>query len=121
MQSTNRKINPLLLIRSLFFVTAAVLFIFSAGTFMRYSQNPERMSLYLIYGFLMLVDSAAMLVCGLLIKRRRKPLFWFAAGVLGANILLTVIDQFGMIDFLFLLLNVTTLAILILVRKDFVI
>lgn len=87
---------------------------------MRISGNPQRMSLYLVYGVLMLADSAAMLVCGLLMERPRKSIFWLAAGVLGVNILLTIADQFGMIDLLFLLLNIITLVMLIKSRREFV-
>ncbi len=68
----------------------------------------------------MLADSAAMLVCGLLMERPRKSIFWLAAGVLGVNILLTIADQFGMIDLLFLLLNIITLVMLIKSRREFV-
>jgi hypothetical protein len=78
------------------------------------------MSLYLVYGFLMLADSAAMLVCGLLIIRQKTLYFRLAAGVLGINILLTITDQFGMIDLLFMLLNTITLVMLIKSRREFV-
>jgi len=68
----------------------------------------------------MLADSAALLVCGLLMKRPGKSIFWLAAGVLGVNILLTIADQFGLIDLLFLLLNIITLVMLIKSRRGFV-
>lgn len=70
--------------------------------------------LYIIFG-----DAIAMLVCGLYIARQIKLIFWIAVIILSLNIILTIFDQFGWIDFLFSLLNVITLAALLVYRKEF--
>lgn len=119
MQSNKVFLKPLPLLRSLFFFTAVVLLTFGAGTLMRINQNPGRMNLYLVYAMMMFVDSAAMFVCGLLIARKRKPFFWLAAWVVGLNILMTIADQFGVVDFLFLLLNIMIFVFLFKTRREF--
>lgn len=105
-------------LRYLFFITALALAILGAGSFMRVNQNPDMKIMYAIYAFLMFGDGLAMLVCGFYIHRQIKAIYWFAVIVLSLNIVLTIFDQFGWIDFLFLLLNVITLAALFVRRKE---
>jgi len=112
------KHNLIPFVRYLFFVTAIVLGVFGAVSFMRDNPNPEIKIMYNVYGFLMIGDAIAMLVCGLYVNRQIKPVFWFAVIVLGLNIVLSIFDQFGLVDFLFLLLNVITLALLLVLRKE---
>jgi hypothetical protein len=108
-----------LLVRSLFFITAAVLVTLGAGTFMRLDNNPSMKILYVVYAVLMLGDALAMLLCGLYIKQQPKMVYGFAVIVLSLNIVLTVFDQFGLVDLLFSLLNLATLIPLLLFRKEF--
>ena len=103
------------LVRNLFLLTALVLFIFAAGSFARTAQN----QIYLLYAVLMLVDAVVMLVCGLYINRKVKLIFWFAVSALALNIFLTIFDQVGLADILFALLNLITLVMLFMSRKEF--
>jgi len=119
MRISNLSINPSLLVRYLLIFTAAILFILGAATFMRTNANPDMKVMYLIYAVLMLGDGVAMLVSGLLINKQKKQIYWFAVIVLSLNIILTIFDQFGMIDFLFVLLNAVTLFFLLRFRKEF--
>jgi hypothetical protein len=73
---------------------------------------------YLVYAILMLGDALAMLFCGLFIRARRAAIFWFAVLLLSLNILLTVCDQFGWVDLVFLLLAASTLGLVLNLRKD---
>jgi hypothetical protein len=104
--------------RYLFFVTASALVVFGIGSFMRDDPNLSIKLMYNLYAVLMLGDAIAMLVCGLYINRHIKTIFWFAVVVLGLNIVLTLFDQFGLIDLLFSLLNIITLTILLALRKE---
>jgi hypothetical protein len=103
--------NP---VRNLFFLTTLVLFIFAAGSIARAAQN----QIYLVYAVLMLADAVVMLVCGLYIDRKHKVIFWFAVSALALNIFLTIFDQVGLVDILFALLNLMTLVILFMSRKE---
>lgn len=105
-------------IKYLFFITAVLLAVLGLGSFMRVNTNPEMMIVYALYALLFFGDAIAMLVCGLYINRKIKPIFWFAVTVLSLNIILTIFDQFGLVDFLFLLLNLITLIPLLVLRKE---
>ncbi len=106
-------------IKYLFFVTAIALAILAAGSFMRVNEDPDMHIIYVLYAVLMVGDALAMLVCGLYINRKIKMIFWFAVIILGLNIILTIFDQFGLIDLLFVLLNLITLAPLLVLCKEF--
>ena len=108
-----------ILVQYLFFITAVALIILSAGSFMRINSNPDMKVMYNVYAVLMLGDAVAMLICGLYINRQIKVIYWFAVVVLALNIVLTIFDQFGLIDFLFVLLNIITLVPLLVLRKEF--
>ncbi|MBI5963193.1 MAG: hypothetical protein HY863_06945 [Chloroflexi bacterium] len=106
-------------IKYLFFVIATALIFLAAGSFMRVNKNPDMLIVYAVYAMLMLGDALAMLICGLYIDRKTKSVFWFAIIILGLNIFLTIFDQFGLIDLIFVLLNLVTLAPLLVLRKEF--
>ena len=108
-----------ILVQYLFFISAIALVILSAGSFMRVDPNSNIKIVYIVYAVLMLGDAAAMLICGLYINRQIKGVYWFAVIVLALNIVLTIFDQFGLIDFLFVLLNIITLIPLLVLRKEF--
>ncbi len=107
------------LVRSLFFITTTALIVLGAGTFMRLDNNPSMKIIYVIYAVLMFGDALAMLLCGLYITQQPRLIYGFAVIVLSLNIVLTIFDQFGMIDLLFSLLNLATLIPLLLFRKEF--
>ncbi len=116
MQNSKLPLSPILLARYMLIFTAVILFILSAATFLRTSPNPDMKVIYLVFGILMLGDGVAMLVSGLWITKRL--IYWFAVIVLSLNIILTIFDQFGLIDLLFVLLNVITLFFLFRSRKE---
>jgi len=105
--------------RSFFVFTVAVLVVFGAGSLLRIHATPEWAVLYGFYALAMFAVAAVMLYCALQLGRRTKLVFLLSAGVLMLNILLTVLDQFGLVDLLFATLNLITLAALIKARKDF--
>jgi lysylphosphatidylglycerol synthetase-like protein (DUF2156 family) len=113
------KTSPLQLSRYLFLLTAAILVVFGFGSFARIGENPRQVVLYAIYAFLMFGDAAAMLICAFQLQLKKKQIFKLAVIILALNIVLTIFDQFGFIDLLFLLLNLITLIILLIARKEF--
>lgn len=112
-------LRPVSYVRYLFFFTAILLVVLAAVSLMRINPNPQMTAVYVVYAVLMFGDAAAMLICGLYIDKKMKTIFWFAVTALGLNIILTVFDQFGLVDFLFALLNLITLIPLIVLRKEF--
>jgi uncharacterized protein YacL len=105
-------------IQALFFITALVLAVFGAVTIMRMDQNPQMKTINIIYALLMFGDTLAMLLFGLFIDRKIRAVFWLALLVLGLNITLTIFDQFGLVDFLFTLLNFAIFMALLSRRKE---
>jgi len=67
----------------------------------------------------MIANAAAMLAAGLLIHRRNAALYFTALLILVVNILLTFTDQFGLIDFITLLVDLILVLILLSARKEF--
>jgi len=112
------RFSPFQLTRYLFLLTAVILIVLGIGSLLRVNTNPARTALYIFYGLAMFGDAAAMLFCGLQLTKRTKLIFYFSAFVLALNIFLTIFDQFGLADFLFVLLNIVTLISLVLARKE---
>ncbi len=113
------KTSTLQLSRYLLLFTAAILVVFGLGSFMRINENPSQVILYTIYALLMFGDAAVMLICAFQLHRKKKQIYRLAVIVLALNIVLTIFDQFGFIDLLFLLLNLITLIVLFMARKEF--
>jgi len=105
--------------RYLFLFTVAILVVFGIGSLLRVNTNPARMTLYVFYAIVMFGDAAAMLFCGLQLNKKTKLIFFFSIFVLVLNIFPTIFDQFGLVDLLFVSLNVATLVSLVLARKEF--
>ncbi len=111
-------IKPHLFARYLFFFTAAVLDVFALVTFLNLGNKGGMAMIYAVYAFMMFIDAAVMLFCGMRIQNKR--IYWLAIVVLGLNILLTVFDQFGLVDLLFVVLNGFTLYILLAYREELI-
>lgn len=113
------KITTFQLTRYLFLLMATILIVFGFASLLRIGQNPEQVPLYAFYALAMFVDAAVMLFCYFQLKKRKKLIYWLAVAVLALNIVLTIFDQVGLVDVLFMLLNAVTLAALYLSRKEF--
>jgi len=118
MLNPNLSINPVQLARYLFFVAVSVLLIFGVGTLLRINQNPDQKVMYLVYAILFLGDAVLMFMCGLFVAKQKR-VYWFAVVLLSLNIVLSITDQFGVVDFLFLWFNLIILGILIFAREGF--
>lgn len=113
------KFTPFELTRNLFFLTAALLVAFGIGSLMRIEANPARAGLYAFYAALMFLDAAFMVFCAFQLHKGTKFIFYFSVFVLAMNILPTIFDQFGLIDLLFVMLNIVALVSLVLARREF--
>lgn len=113
------KLTHLQMTRYLFLFTVAVLTVFGGGTLLRIDTKPENTLLYTFYAILMFGDAAIMLFCALQLYTRTRMVFFLSAFVLFLNIFPTIFDQFGWIDLLFVALNVFTLLILLMARREF--
>lgn len=113
------KLSALQATRYFFLFTVAILAVFGIGSLLRIGANPDRTMLYAFYALVMFGDSLAMLICVGLLNKRMKFAFHASVFVLAVNILPTIFDQFGWVDFLFVLLNLLTLVALLMARKEF--
>ena len=113
------KFTNLQITRILFLITFTFLFIFGSGSLLRVGTNPDRTSLYVFYALLMFGDAAVMLFCALQLEKRSIPIFYLSVFVPALNIILTIFDQFGWIDLLFVTLNMLTLFSLLMARREF--
>jgi len=113
------KLSTFELTRYFFLLTVAILVLLGVGSILRIGGNPARTALYVFYGITMFGDAVLMAFCAWQLPKRTKFIFFFSLFVLAVNILLTIFDQFGLADLLFVLLNLITLIFLILARKEF--
>ena len=113
------KLTVFQLTRYLFLLTMAILIVFGIGSLLRMGGNPDQTILYVFYAVLMFGDAAVMAFCALQLPKRTRFIFYFSVFVLALNIFPTIFDQFGLVDLLFVLLNIATLVFLILARKEF--
>jgi len=105
--------------RYLILLISAALAILSIGSLGRLGTNPDMAGIYAFYSFVMLVEAAILLFCYFRLKARSKVVYWLAFIILLLNIILTIFDQVGFVDVLFMLLSLVALVTLHLSRKDF--
>jgi hypothetical protein len=98
--------------RALFFVNALTWLGFAVYLYLDMVRSGNDLSAVIIALF-MVGNAAAMFIGGLLIYKRIKWGYIFAIAVLALNIFLTFTDQFGIADFLTLLVDIVLLMILI--------
>jgi len=113
------KFIPSQMVKALFFLTIAILVVFGIGSLLRINENPDQAILYVFYALAMFSDAAVMSFCVLQLNKKTKWAYYLSVLVLALNIFLTIFDQFGLVDLLFLLLNLITLIVLIMGRKEF--
>ncbi len=102
----------------LFYTNAAIWLIFGGYTLvaMAYRAANQGITMWIV-GILMFGNAGAMLLAGFGIGRPRRLFFLFAIVVLAINIFLTFTDQFGIFDFLTLLVDIVALTLLVLSRS----
>jgi hypothetical protein len=98
--------------RALFFLNAVTWLGFAIYLYREMTGLDNRLSAVIIAIF-MLGNAVALFISGLLIHRRVKWGYYFSIAVVALNIILTFTDQFGVADFLVLLLDTVLFMILI--------
>jgi predicted membrane channel-forming protein YqfA (hemolysin III family) len=113
------KFTPLQLTRYLFLFTVAILVVFGIGSLLRIDEKPEFTILYVFYAALMFGDAAIMLFCASQLEKRTRLVFYLSVAVLVLNIFPTIFDQFGLVDLLFVILNLATIFAIFTARREF--
>lgn len=107
-------LNPLAVARWLFVINALIWFALGITSLGRISSsNPESTVTLWVVVILMFGNALAMLISGIGITTQHKLFYFFALAILAVNIILTFTDQFGMFDFITLVVDLVILALLI--------
>ena len=103
--------------QALFVLNAAIWLTFAIASMIRLGGSSGQTTTAAVVAVLMLGNVAAMLLAGWEIGRRSRLLYLFAWAVLAVNILLTFADQFGLFDFLTLIIDLVLATLLITTRR----
>ena len=118
MTATGSRSSYLRSAQVLLYINAAVWLILGILTLLRVSQNnPESTFSLWIISILMAGNAGMMLLCGWGLGTGHRLFYYLALAVMAVNILLTFTDQFGLLDFLTLVIDLAILALLISSRQ----
>jgi len=106
--------TPVIVAQAMFFLNAAIWMLLSVLTLRRMHG-----SMAWIIAILMAGNASAMFLAGWGIGKRHKWFYYLGIAVLAVNIVLTVTDQFGLLDLLTLLIDVTLLVLLLATRSRY--
>ena len=101
------------LTRILLFANAAVWLVFGALSF----SQAQGMDWRFILSVLMVANALVMIVFGVLLASGRAWVFFLAILYMALNVVLSITDQFGLIDALILLLNLVVLGFLFVTQQ----
>ena len=108
-------INGLLkLTRALLFFNAAVWILFGILSFIKAADGGS--TVRWMISMLMMANAVVMVGLGALIVSRRSWIISAATLYMGLNVVLTITDQFGLLDALILLINLSILGVVIFTR-----
>jgi hypothetical protein len=110
----NQNSVMLKLTQALFFVNAAIWFLFGAMNLVRVMETGS--AVRWILTAMMIVNAAILVWFGVDITDEQTQLFPVAILYTALNAVLSITDQFGWIDFLVLLLNLCLLGLLFVIR-----
>lgn len=103
------------LLRTLFFVNAAVWGVFGILSLLRAVDGGS--SLRWMFSILMFANAVVMGWFGVMIVTGRNWIFFLAILYMAVNVVLSITDQFGWVDALILLLNLVILGLLFVARQ----
>lgn len=98
--------------RLLFLLNAIVWFIFGVWSMAKISA----MNYAWVLALLMFTNAAVMLWLGWGIKKQHKGYYFLAIAVVAVNVILTMTDEFGLLDFFVLVIDLVLFAILIVTK-----
>jgi lysylphosphatidylglycerol synthetase-like protein (DUF2156 family) len=106
--------------QSMFFLNALIWLLIGVVSLIRMADgSPDRTITALVIAFLVLGNVAAMLLSGVGLGKQQKRFYYFALAVLVVNIVLTFTDEFGILDFATLIIDVVLVGIVIAARRTF--
>lgn len=106
------------IIKWLFWLNAAVWLTFGIWSMVRIGRDaPGGAVTFWVIAILMLGNMAAFLWCSWAVQKQASWYRFTVIAVLAVNILLTFTDQFGLLDFLTLLLDLVLLALVLLLHQ----
>lgn len=120
MEHSPTRWNLVHLARILFIANTLVWLLLGVVSLTRVAGNGTGQMLTMVgIAILMFGNAAAMLVCGVGLGTRQRRFYFLALAVLAVNIILSITDQFGLLDLLTLLLDVALLGLLVWDRKSY--
>lgn len=119
MTSQTRFANPLKLTQALLYLNTVIWILIGLFTLWRMSLGGTLDGLSAIFvGMLMFGNAFILALAAVGLGERTRLTYLFAFLILFVNSLLTITDQVGLIDLLTLALNLLTLALLVIYRKQ---
>ena len=97
---------------------SAFLSVLSILTLTRLGERRGMVGWYAIYSIFMLIDSVVVLVCYFRLKQQSQRIFQVSMLILLLNMVLTIFDQIGVVDVIFIVLNLFALILLYMARKE---
>ena len=120
MHDAPNKLDPITAARGLFFLMAAIWLLLGIISLARIAaDNPDQFVTALVIAVLMLGNVGAWLLCGWGVGGGKKWAYWLALAVLAVNIILSVTDEFGLLDLIMLAIDLLLLGLLLAGRKRF--
>lgn len=102
--------------RGLFLVNAVVWLAFGIASLVQAVSGADPIVWRWVYGVLMLVNAGLMLWFGSRITTASRQVFFFAILYVALIIVVSIMDQFGAVDAVFLALNLALLGLLFITR-----
>ena len=105
--------------QGLFFLSSLIWLAFGAYTLLGMAgRYPNQITIYVV-GIVMIGNLGAMALSGFLLSKQNKRFYVFALLVIVVNILLTFTDQFGLFDFITMVIDLVLFGFLISIRKQY--
>jgi len=120
MQTISKSINYLEIVRGGFFFNAVIWIILGIYTILRTARKPNQSIMMLVIAILMFGNVGAFIFCGLTIGKKSRIIFLVSILVLAVNIILSVTDEFGLLDLLTMLVDLVILGFLLAGRKQLI-
>ena len=102
--------------RGLFLVNAVIWLAFGIASLVQAASGADPAIWRWVYGVLMLINGGLMLWFGSRIATASRQVFFFAILYVALIIVVSVMDQFGAVDAVFLALNLALLGLLFITR-----
>ena len=120
MERSSKALDSVRVAQALFFLNAVIWLVLGVVSLVRMTNgNPDHTITAWIVAILMFGNAGAMLWSGVGIGKQQKRFYYLAVAVLIVNIILTVTDQFGILDLITLVIDLALFGLLIATRKRY--